>query len=88
MHRAIIEHDLKMAFDDGYRAGVDAAQPKWISVQEDIPVNEDEVLVLLGGKDADIGWFNGYDGGWRTYGCVAGEVTHWMPLPSAPNEEA
>ena len=34
MDRVIIEHDLKMAFDDGYQAGLEAAQPKWISVGE------------------------------------------------------
>ena len=32
-----IGHDLKMAFEDGYRAGVEAAQPKWISVEERPP---------------------------------------------------
>lgn len=60
--------------------------PKWTDVMDGLPVNEDDVLVLIGGKDADVGWFNGYDGNWRTYGCVAGEVTHWMPLPEPPKE--
>lgn len=37
MDRIIIEHDLKMAFDDGYQAGLEAAAPKWISVEERLP---------------------------------------------------
>lgn len=65
---------------------LEAQGPKWTDVMDGLPVNEDDVLVLIGGKDADVGWFNGYDGNWRTYGCVAGEVTHWMPLPEPPKE--
>lgn len=40
MDRIIIEHDLKMAFDDGYQAGLEAAQPKWISVEERLPEDD------------------------------------------------
>ena len=65
---------------------LEAQVPKWVDVMDDIPTSEDDVLVLIGGKDADVGWFNGYDGNWRTYGCIAGEVTHWMPLPEPPKE--
>ena len=60
----------------------------WISVKDDIPVNEDDVLVLLDGKNADIAWFNGYDGTWHTNGYYSGTVTHWMPLPEPPREDA
>ena len=45
MNRATIERDLKAAFDDGYRAGVEAATPKWISVEERLPKNEKPVLI-------------------------------------------
>ena len=55
-------------------------------MDEDIPVNTDDVLVLIGGKDVDVGYFEGHEGCWRTYGCVVGAVTHWMPLPEPPKE--
>lgn len=44
-----IGHDLKMAFEDGYQAGVEAAQPKWTSVQERLPEKPCSVLVSVHG---------------------------------------
>ena len=44
-----IGHDLKMAFEDGYQAGVEAAQPKWISVEERLPEKPCSVLVSVHG---------------------------------------
>lgn len=40
------ENDIKNAFNDGYVAGVEAAQPKWISVEERLPENEETVLAV------------------------------------------
>lgn len=42
-----IGYDLKMAFEDGYRVGVEATQPRWISVEEKLPDNEVDVLVCV-----------------------------------------
>lgn len=47
MEKAIIEHDLKMAFNDGYQAGYEVAQPKWISVEERLPELFTDVLILV-----------------------------------------
>ena len=70
-----------------YIQQLEAQTSKWISVYDDIPMNEDDVLVLLEGKNADIAWFNGYDGTWHTNGYYSGTVTHWMPLLEPPKEE-
>lgn len=88
-----IGHDLKMAFDDGYQAGLEAAAPKWTSVEERLP-EEDGMSVLCAVKDL-----------WGTCVCegyyseisnrvwpveedfALGEVTHWMPMPKPPEEE-
>lgn len=113
MNRAIIEHDLKMAFDDGYQAalednkfqyetgfvkGFEAAQPKWISVEERLPEVSDLVLVIANGKPrANVELHNAVliasywgDEGWIADGFDGWDkinVTHWMPLPEAPKEE-
>ena len=76
----------------GFLAGYQAAQ-QWISVKERLPKEGMEVV---------IGWFqqtasnklywttdvailtNKVFSGWRVYS----EVTHWMPLPAAPKDEA
>ena len=97
MNRAIIERDLKAAFDDGYRAGVEAATPKWISVDERLPEVSDVVLVIANGKPREhitlhnallIASYWGEEGwiadGFESWDKLA--VTHWMPLPEPPKE--
>lgn len=113
MDRAIIEHDLKMAFDDGYQAGVEDARPKWTSVEEALPEDLEEVLILVKEtefygqyKELSKSYFCQYigcvdDGDWFTVWCHGHryikdtanepyadrlEVTHWMPLPLAPDD--
>ena len=108
----ITEHDLKMAFTDGYKAGVEtateqrkqlvsmldekiirleAALPKWISVNERLPEENFEVLMLFKHNMA-VGWYGG-EGDWYSntddgyYASCDGEPTHWMPLPEPPKEE-
>lgn len=68
-----------------------AAMPgKWIPVGERIPDNTDPVLCIE--KRADFGtygqpfvcWHDG--GGWVGKTNYRPIVTHWMPLPAAPQE--
>ena len=49
-----IGHDLKIAFEDGYRAGVEAAQPKWISVEERLPEPNTTVLLIAHGWESQL----------------------------------
>lgn len=63
MDRAIIEHDLKMAFDDGYLAGYEAAQPKWISVEERLPEKTGKYIVCTAKKSVYCTRFETYHGG-------------------------
>lgn len=88
----------KFQYETGFVKGFEAARPKWISVEERLPVVSDLVLVIANGKPCatvelhnavliasywgDEGWIaDGFDG-WDKL-----DVTHWMPLPSAPKEE-
>lgn len=84
-----IGHDLKIAFEDGYRAGVEAAQPKWISVEERLPKQYVSVLVYMPDEYPRPTVHEGYlmpDGIWDAahYLRNPDDVTHWMPLPSMP----
>lgn len=82
-----IGHDLKMAFEDGYQAGVEAAQPKWISVDERLPEEGETVLCYY---ESDLMgvctrlheiWEDSY-GYWESDDAI----THWMPMPEPPKE--
>lgn len=90
-----IGHDLKTAFEDGYRAGVEAAQPKWISVEERLPDKQCEYLVRYGFGEESASRFSGvmyfvlYDERphFENDGLYGLNVTHWMPLPSTEGLE-
>ena len=63
-----------------------AAQPKWISVNERLPEEIEDVLVYV--RNNEVSWLCvSYmcDGVWWS-SCrkICGKVTHWMPLPSMP----
>jgi len=63
-------------------------EPKWISVKEAMPANDDDVLVWNGAY-CDIA--NAYDDdedGRKFWvdSPSSREVTHWMPLPKPPKE--
>lgn len=100
MDRIIIEHDLKMAFDDGYQAGLEAAAPKWISVEDELPevVSESNFdkrteYVLAMSEDGVfcVGRFRiyKYDGSFEfASGYEKFDVTHWMKLPETPIDKA
>lgn len=90
-----IGHDLKMAFEDGYQAGVEASQPKWISTEERLPDAYDDgsvdAVLVTDGSFIHMAYFS--CGKWRF--CESGEmkeemfyaVTHWMPIPSTEGLE-
>lgn len=61
-------------------------QAKWISVEERMPENDDDVLVFSS-SGIGLGYYSrcGY---WVDYVNTNDEcITHWMPLPEPPKEE-
>ena len=77
------------AYDAGYQAGLESAQPKWISVEERLPEETGQMLICIFGQvmcvthagngkiiTADLDTWNLRD----KY------LTHWMPLPQPPKE--
>ena len=60
--------------------------PEWISVQEKLPENNGKVLAFtLSGKYA-VARYDQRRQCWIAAGNLT--VTHWMPLPDPPKEEA
>lgn len=95
----IAELEAQIARRDARIAELEAAQPAWISVDERLPADTTEVLVwekwsrspFVGSRERTYGkWlasheFVNTDGD----ACVIDEIcqdliTHWMPLPPAP----
>lgn len=75
----------------------EAAQPKWISVEDELPEVSDVVLVIASGKPrANVELHNAMliasywgDEGWIADGFEGWDkldVTHWMQLPEPPKE--
>ena len=71
-------------------AQLEAAQPKWISVDERLPDEPGEVLACVYGRIC-IAWYSNRcfetPSGMVFYPCE-NAVTHWMPLPEPPKEDA
>lgn len=70
---------------------LESAQPKWISVEERLPGEFVDVLLYGDSRGIAIGSYDANDGYfWKredenTLRSV--NATHWMPLPSCPEEE-
>lgn len=65
--------------------------PKWISVEERLPENQDNVLILYGNGGVAIAYYDEDDEFfWRSLGDGAYRgvsATHWMPLLEPPKED-
>lgn len=69
------------AFD--YINQLEARVPKWISVEERLPEDDDDVLIFSNERVIFVGCYK--NGQWISYSLYAiygNVVTHWMPLPS------
>ncbi len=67
-------------------AELEAKVPRWIPVTEKIPPDQEEVLLLTRSKNGVRNVDKGY---WAIDHFIhrgRSEVTHWMPLPEAPEE--
>lgn len=79
-----------------YIEQLEAAQQKWISVEDELPKkwreNDTEhtlvnYQVYSPRYGVDIGNYVKPAGRWVIMGLPVDDVTHWRPLPSAPKEE-
>lgn len=84
-------HDLPLGgcfFDtaeEAFQAIPVLTQPnEWVSVEERLPEEKHRVIVRCERIGTSVGWI--LWGRWMTdIGTDAGNVTHWMPLPTPPD---
>lgn len=90
-------NELKRSAADAIEE-LQAQLPKWISVEEKLPDFEGAVLCMrkshirVGLSYQEILYFD-YDDQWfkdmfRDFFVEEGCITHWMPLPEPPKEDA
>jgi hypothetical protein len=78
----------------GFLAGYQAAAPQWISVKDRLPENNGPILMWSGRlEDVPTCAAAGYElWNWSTeyspHDFRLSAITHWMPLPQPPKEEA
>jgi hypothetical protein len=82
----------------GYTDGLESAQPKWIGVEERLPKPNRKVLTIRKecsgtgryryALDNTILWIDGTLVWGVDMESWKDRVTHWMPLPEPPKEEA
>lgn len=67
-----------------------ARDPRWIAATEQLPKPFESVLLHIPEEAPLPTVHEGYidnEGNWHRLSCFdAGSVTHWMPMPSAPEE--
>ena len=79
------------------QSGTDTNVPRWISVEDEMPKDDVEVLVYaIGDKDSSVIAMTSYTHrmygynieGWRSpwQYFFDYKITHWMPLPEPPKE--
>lgn len=96
-------HDLIDAVENAHASMADAltyiqqleAQvPRWIPVEERLPATDDDVLIVTNnefgtGYEVGQGYYDICDEEWFGHAYVGTiDVTHWMPLPEVPKEDA
>ena len=63
-------------------------RPQWISVEENLPDSDDDVLVT-DGVDCYVAYWRSDVRQWDSLTCgwVDAVITHWMVLPELPKEK-
>ena len=89
-HNECSEAGIQYNFYKDALEALETAQPKWISVEDRLPEEGDEVLVYFDGVIAksEIIMFDMITKYpmW-SYTGAGGDPTHWMPLPEPPKED-
>ncbi|WP_286933888.1 DUF551 domain-containing protein [Leclercia sp. UBA5958] len=92
MHCKVPPEDMveivEMAMLQGAAGNSPAIPDGWVACSERMPEGM-QTVITSNGFDIGQAWWDGE--GWNSFDChdvVPGAVTHWMPLPAAPQQEA
>ena len=83
-HSIDTQQDVKYVADHLISNGVTVQE--WISVEDELPEDQEEVLVCTRSKNGIRNIDKGYMAIDRFIHRGRAEVTHWMPLPKLPEE--
>lgn len=79
-------------YEVGYEKGLEEAKPKWISMEDKLPTETGSYIVCTDRKAvctaryyAQTTFGGTVQNGYFT-GRIGKHVTHWMPLPLAPDD--
>lgn len=86
-------------YDEAADAIEELSKPRWIPVTEGLPESVDDDVLVTDGEGCAVGYWRPYAQAWDStdFGwlenrseppCGIHTVTHWMPLPELPKEEA
>lgn len=80
------EHSMAELLVDALREALDK-QPKWISVEEQLPEEAGKYIVCTRKKAVYCTAFRFFHGRGYFATDTTTHITHWMPLPEQPKEE-
>ena len=68
-----------------------AIENQWISVDDDLPCNHEELLdgnitCPVFGRDKNGKYYVTLMGKFDKWDFILGDITHWMPIPELPKE--
>ena len=90
------EYDIQQAFEKGAQWADKNPKSPWISVEDDLPCNHEELIdttrhctvskdVIIRHKDGSM-TFERMIKNYKSQWIFLSKVTHWMPIPKLPKE--
>ena len=80
--------DRLAAYEDTGLAPEEVHQMRWIPVEERLPKPQESPVIACDYTGVCLAWYSPTMG-WKYRNGLSGvDITHWMPLPQLPKEEA
>lgn len=80
--------DRLAAYEDTGLIPEEAQQMRWIPVEERLPKPQENPVIACDYTGVCLAWYSPTMGWQYRTGLSGVDITHWMPLPQPPKEEA
>ena len=80
--------DRLAAYEDTGLTPEEVQQMRWIPVEERLPKPQENPVIACDYTGVCLAWYSPTMGWQYRTGLSGVDITHWMPLPSPPKEEA